>query len=187
MSTTAISANGLKIELDLTAMLNAIDPHGSWEQDWDGDYVPAPTSFRRQIIEETAILLRDAMADHVRKVVTDSVREAIDAKVIEIVSEKLEEGIQRTNDYGSPVGEPQPLRDIIIAQANAALAKNVGGYGKSQTLVSKLVEDHVTTAFKNELHKQVKEVHALTTKAVKDAAAEVISSTIERAQRGLSI
>lgn len=190
MSTTRLTANGITIEVDLAQVLTAVDPHGKWlgyDPDADEDRF-ASSSLHQELVHATSLELVKQLRKDVATKVLETVSTAITEQVTEVVAETLANPVQRTTEWGSPVGDAKPLAQLISEQATEALTKPTGDrYGNSGrlTIVQKIIADEIAKQFKTELQGHVKQAQEAAVAAVKASAAEVISETIERAQRGL--
>ena len=189
--TTRLTANGITIELDLNQVLTALDPAGSYRgynPDTDEDCFE-PSSLETQLVDATATLLVKSLRKDIRDLVAKETATAIKTEVETIVRETLDGPVQPVSEWGSPSGQPSPLRDLIGAQAQAALKKPElrDGYsrGQSKTMVQRIIDAEIEGAFKKELAEVVAQAKAEALEAVKNKAAEVITETIQRATRGI--
>lgn len=190
MSTTRLTANGITIEVDLAQVLTAIDPQGKYlgyDPDADEDRFVS-SSLQQELVHATSLELVKQIRKGITSAVLDDVRDTVTAQVSDVVAETLANPVQKTTEWGAPVGESKPLAQLISEQATDALTKPTGDrYSNSGrlTVVQKIIADEVTKQFKSELQGHVKQAQEAAVAAVKASAAEVISETIERAQRGL--
>lgn len=189
---TRLTANGLTIEVDLTEILTAIDPHGrylGYDPEADEDRF-VQSSLQQEIVHATSLELVKQIRKGVEKVVLNEVRTSVSAEVAEIVAETLAAPVQKTTEWGSPVGEAKPLAQLISEQATDALKKPElrDGYsnGAKPTMVQRIIANEIEKAFKAELQGHVKEAQQAAVAAVKASAAEVIGESIDRARRGLA-
>lgn len=190
-TTVKVQGNGLSIEVNLHELVNAIDPQGhyhGYNPDTDED-VFEPTSIGDQIASLAADHLVKAIRKDIAAKVEDQVGTVIQDEITALVREQLETGtLQATNEWGGKVGEPKPLKEVIIETAREALTKPVGdkysGRGR-QTVVQKIIGDAVGAAFAKELQAEVETAKAATLTAVRNSAAQVITETVKRATRGL--
>lgn len=192
MSPTRMTANGITIEVDLTEILTAIDPNGryiGYDPEADEDrYVQS--SLQQEIVHATSLELVKQVRKGVEAAVLKEVTAAISEQVREIVADTLAGSVQKTTEWGSPVGEAKPLAQLITEQATDALRKPElrDGYnrGNKPTVVQQIVANEIEKAFKVELQGHVKEAQQAAVAAVKASAAEVIGESIDRARRGLA-
>lgn len=190
-TTTRLTANGITIEVDLTAILTAIDPAGKWlgyDPDADEDRFVA-SSLHQELVHATSLELIKQVRKDVASEVLNSVRESIAEHVGEIVTETLAGPVQKTTEWGSPVGDARPLAQLISEQATDALRKpelrDNYSRGAQQTMVQRIIASEIEKAFKVELQTHVKEAQQAAVAAVKASAAEVIGESIDRVRRGL--
>lgn len=191
MSVTRMSANGITIEVDLAEVLTAIDPQGrylGYDPDADEDRFVS-SSLQQEIVHAASLELVKQARKGIEKAVLDEVRNAVAGKVEEVVTETLAAPVQKTNEWGSPVGDAKPLAQLISEQAQDALRKPElrDGYsrGAQPTMVQRIIADEIEKAFKTELQAHVKEAQQSAVAAVKASAAEVIGESIDRARRGM--
>lgn len=192
MSATRMTANGITIEVDLTEILTAVDPSGrylGYDPDADEDRFVS-SSLQQEIVHATSLELVKQLRSGIEKAVLDEVRKSIAEQVGAIVSETLTNPVQKTTEWGSPVGDAKPLAQLIAEQAQDALRKPElrDGYsrGSQPTMVQRIVANEIEKAFKAELQSHVKQAQQAAVAAVKASAAEVIGETIDRARRGLA-
>lgn len=188
---TRMTANGITIEVDLAEILTAIDPHGrylGYDPDADEDRF-TQSSLQQEIVHAASLEMVKQARRGIEKAVLDEVRTAVADEVRDIVAETLAAPVQKTTEWGSPVGEAKPLSQLIIEQAQDALRKPElrDGYsrGTQPTMVQRIISNEIEKAFKAELQGYVKEAQQAAVAAVKASAAEVIGESIDRARRGL--
>lgn len=184
-----LTANGITIEVDLMAILTAVDPRGRYRgYDGEGDATYEATSLEIEIVDACAALLAKSLRKEIEQMIAAAVRGKIEAEVETLVRETMNAPVQQTSEWGSPVGTAVPLRELIGKQAEDALKMPElrDGYGgtRGKTMVQKIIDAEVNTAFKKELATVVAEARAETLAAVKNSAAEVLTETIARATRG---
>ncbi len=83
------------------------------------------------IVESAAASIVSQIGDELRHNVRDAVTEQIHAQVGAIVTEEIEKPVQRTDCWGGRKGEPVPLRDLIIAEAQKHLSEKVNERGEA--------------------------------------------------------
>jgi hypothetical protein len=188
---TRLSANGITIDVDLGAILTAVDPRGryrSYDPDSDEDVYEA-SSLEHQIVDACAALLVKSLRKDIKESIVAAVRPTIEAEIEAIVRETMNAPVQQTSEWGSPVGTAVPLRELIGKQVQDALKvpELRDGYsaGRGKTMVQRIIDAEVNMAFKKELAAVVAEARTQTLAAVKNSAAEVLTETIARATRGV--
>lgn len=192
MTATRMTANGITIEVDLAEVLTAIDPSGrylGYDPEVDEDRFVS-SSLQQEIVHAASLELVKQARKGIEAAVLAEVRTAVAGQVGEIVSETLIAPVQKTTEWGSPVGEAKPLAQLISEQAQDALRKPElrDGYnrGNQLTMVQRIIANEIEKAFKVELQGHVKQAQQAAVAAVKASAAEVIGESIDRARRGLS-
>jgi hypothetical protein len=141
--------------------------------DEDGDPCSVPTKISSD--------LRNAMYKAVNAEVEKHVGPAVEAA--------LAEGVQRTNEYGSPRGEKVPLRAVIVEEAQKALGKKVeyrDNYGRSENVVSAIIRNEVQQALAKDLKGVVEAEREKVQQAVRDEAASIITQAVQRAARAVA-
>lgn len=183
-----VHANGFVLEVDLPQMLTAMDPQAIYRgNDGEDDYFERG-SLASQIVSAAASLLVTQMKDALAKEITKTVSAEVETQVAEIVKSTLEKPIQKTTDWGSPVGEAKPLRDMINATANDMLTKPTGdsySRGGKQTPVQRIITEAVSAQFAKDLKAVTEKARQQALAAVETQAASVLKETIIRASRGL--
>lgn len=109
--------------------------------------------------------------------------EEIRAALAPLITQALDGSIQRTNDYGEPVGPATTLRDMIVAQVNDSLTKPRKRDGssfaaKDETLVQAVVREHVERALTKELTEAVAIAKGEVVGAVRSRAADVLAKAV---------
>lgn len=192
MSATRMTANGITIEVDLAEILTAMDPQGrylGYDPDADEDRFVS-SSLQQEIVHAASLEMVKQARKGIEKAVLDEVRSAVSEQVALIVTETLTSPVQKTTEWGAPVGEAKPLAQLITEQAQDALRKPElrDGYsrGNQPTMVQRIIANEIEKAFKAELQAHVKEAQQAAVAAVKASAAEVIGESIDRVRRGLA-
>jgi hypothetical protein len=183
----------LTIVLDLDK-----EVQGRWHSGlagYEGDGTPIEGAFPEQRTFADAVLdltsralLAEVTKDRdewssMRKRVATITDEEIRTALAPLITKSLEGTIQRTNDYGEPVGPATTLRDMIVAQVNDALTKPRKRDGssfasKDETLVQAVVREHVERALTNELTEAVAVAKADVVGAVRSRAADVLAKAV---------
>ena len=113
------------------------------------------------------------------RTVTEIKREVIREAVRPMVEQAISEPIQKTNGYGDPVGQPTTLREVIVAEARAAVNTR-DRYDGDRTFLQKTVADEVRAAFAAEIKDAVKQARA----AVADEAGQLVATAVTNAMKG---
>jgi len=136
----------------------------------------SPYSDGEQHFTEFARSLRDDIQRAIRERVQEVVAPAVEAALVE--------GVQRTDNYGSPVGPKVSLREVIVDEATKALNKKIevrDNYGRSESVVQQVIRSEVQDALAKELKAEVKAEGERVKAAVRDKAAEIVTEAVRRA------
>lgn len=183
-----VSANGFFLTFNLPELLEAVDYRSYGRPGYgDEEEPPEPSSLRSEVVYVAGVRLAKDLLQEVRADVKNHVRDAVQAQVSEVVAEALTNPVQMTNSYGSPIGEPKALRDLIMEQAEVMMRPNKDPYTRNgnQSPIQKIISDQITQAFANDLKAVTEQARKEALAAVKESAASVIADTIQRATRGL--
>lgn len=124
--------------------------------------------------------LRDALVDKV----TEAAAEEIKTQVSRIVTEALEEPIEAVDTWGHK-STAKSLKQRIQEEAEKQTKVTYDRYSSGSSAAAKFIETEIGRQFKNELQQHLQAAKDAATTAVKKAASEVVSETIERARKGL--
>lgn len=126
-------------------------------------------------------LMRSDEYSGLRREVAVLREEEIRAQLKPFVTSALEKGVQKTNGFGEPTGEPTTLRELILAEFNKYLTSKVDSSYRSngQTVVQKFVTDAVEQVVKKELAAAIAEEKAKVVAAVRAKAAELIAQAVK--------
>lgn len=143
-------------------MLQQVSPYG------DGD--ECFTSLGRDMRGE----ITKAISAEVQKIVGPAVAAALD------------EGVQRTDTYGSPVGPKLTLREVIVDEAQKVLAKKIevrDNYARSESVIEQVVRSEVQRTLVDELKAEIKAESERVKKVVREQAAAIVTESVQRAAR----
>jgi hypothetical protein len=165
-------------DVDLTSVV------GEWaEYDVEGDYVGtgAKTLADAIAVQVAADLKRDDSYPGLKKKILDIRNEEIREQIKPIVAKAIEGNIQKTDEWGQPVGQSTSLHALIVKQVNDYLTSMVGDSyrGNRQTAVQKFVDDAVEKVVKRELAEAIAEEKAKVVAAVRAKAAELIATAVK--------
>lgn len=139
------------------------------------------------IVEEAArrVLAQRDLSEDVRRRLKQITDEEIRAAVQPMLVQALEEGIQPTDGFGSPRGEPTTLRDMIVKEVRRDLSASRSSPASSgrRTLLEEIVSREVERAVGNDLRQAMDEARKQVRAAVEQKGAEVLAQTIERIAR----
>lgn len=107
--------------------------------------------------------------------------EQIRAAVLPQVAAAIETGLQQTNSWGEPVGEPTSLRDLILKEAKEAISRPADAYDRKKgTVLEKVVREAVDRTIRAELSAVLAEEKAKVVAAVQAQAAELIAEAVRK-------
>lgn len=164
-------------EVDLTSVI------GEWSHyDVEGDYVgTGPKTLGDAVAAQIAAdLKRDegypGLKSKVMEVRNDEIREQIKP----IVAKAIEGNIQKTNEWGQPVGQSTTLHELIVKEVNDYLKRKVSdGYRSgNQTVIEKFVQDAVDKVVKKELAEAIVDEKTKVVAAVRAKAAELVAAAV---------
>jgi hypothetical protein len=133
------------------------------------------------IAEQVAHDLRkDEEWNPLRKRVLDIQTEEIHEQIRPIVAAAITEPIQRTNEYGRPIGEAITLAELIAKEVKAYLTQPTGdNYSRNRIpRVQQFIAEAVDKALKAELAEVIKEEKAKVVAAVRAKAADLIATAV---------
>lgn len=170
----------IPVEIDLGFMGKRLVDEGSHDEPptWE------PLSIEDAIIEAAARgLVAQSQYDltsEVRSKVREIMEEEIRTAIQPLVMTALERTFQPTDHMGNPKGEPTTLAEMIAASAEKLLRQPTGERigQRAQTLLDKVIDEHVNKALTKELAVAIGEAKAEVLAAVKDKGAEVLATTI---------
>lgn len=124
--------------------------------------------------------LRDDVVREVKAEVQKAVAPAVEAA--------LAEGVQLTDQYGSPKGEKVPLRNLIVEEATKAL-KGAVEYRdrRRESVVEQVVRAEVDKALSEELRSVVREEREKVVEVVRGKAAQIVTEAVERAGKAATL
>lgn len=134
-----------------------------------------------QVVAEK--LTKDDQYPKLRDQVLKIREEEIRAAIIPMIEKAVAAPIQKTTSYGSPVGEPTTLTELIIQTTNDILKKGIdrSGYSDSrgETLLAKLIRTEVTNAMQKELKEVIDAEKAKVVATVQKHGAALLASALE--------
>lgn len=165
-----ITVNVTDVDLD-SIISEAIEGDGETH----GSY-PAVT-LRDAVVERVAADVLDRMSTEDRVEIRRRVQGVRDELIRELVRPLLVEaigaGVQRTNTFGEPTGPPKPLRELIVAEAKAALNKRE--YHDRPTFAEKVISEEVQRAIREELQAEIKAESDKAKAAIRAKAADLLA------------
>jgi hypothetical protein len=116
-----------------------------------------------------------------RRRISDIRDEQIRAIVLPTVTEAIEAGIQKTDQWGSPVGQPTTLRDLVLKEAKELISRPADSYDRKKgTVLEKVVREAVDRTIRAELSAVLAEEKAKVVAAVQAQAAELIAEAVKK-------
>lgn len=165
----------IAVEIDLASL---------WVDHEDGMTFQA---FVADMAAERLLRDRSSIEEFRRRVVSigdEEIREALKP----IVAQALDETIQQTDAFGTPRGQKQSLREIIVRKAVEELQKprerQGGRYGQMETLIQQLIRTEVETALANDLRAEIHGAREKVLAAVAEQAGEIIAETVAKLAEG---
>lgn len=161
--------------VDLTSIVGE-----TYTQTGEDSYGSAPVTLADAIAAEVARNLRDderwpALRERFLKIRDEEIREQIRP----VVAEAVNSPVQRTNGYGSPVGEPFSLTELILKEARDYLSKRDGYDRDRPTVAEKLIREAVDRTVKTELAQAISDEKATVVAAVRAKAADLIAQSVK--------
>lgn len=168
---------------DVTATVQFQTPYQD-EDGWHGSGLLA------DIIRAAAgQLLTDLRADvnYDRGAAAKALQKAVDAHVAGLLDEALSRLLTETNTFGSPLSEPKPLEDVIVARVDAFLSQSAreDSYGRNErsSLIGKTLNAEVAKVVKAELSTALAEAAATVRRAVEAEGARMLAETVAKLRR----
>ena len=155
--------------------------------DWDDN------SMEEAIIRQAAKEILRVAEDDITTKTREAVMIGIEAQVGEVVQTAIAEPVRRTSSYGEPIGDPIPLRELIVKAAKTWLEAGVNPkdgtptrYHRDDTVTRAHYYVHV--AVKREMEKSYEAAINAAVQEVKDKAGDKIDEMVrESIKRILNI
>lgn len=168
----------VNLEIDLDKYLVAFRGY-----DGDGELIEQPQTLEEVVLERAASIVADRVSRDESKGLRDRVhgitQEEIRARIIPVVEAAITSPIQRTNDYGNPVGEAVPLTDEIVRLTHAYLNGQGGGYSRDRgTPVQQFIKEAVKKVVDAEFAAAVKEAKGQIAAAVHGQLAGLMQKAV---------
>lgn len=96
--------------------------------------------------------IKETVEKEVIQIVRTEAVKAIREQVQSIVVASMEAGVQATNEWGEPKGQPKPFKEVVKSELNTIL--NSKSYNRSAK-IEELVKAKVEEVFKNECKSEV--------------------------------
>lgn len=172
----------IKVSVDNVDLSSVIGESGRYDE--DGDYVGAgPKTLGEAVAAQIAAdLKRNDQYPGLKQKVMDVRNEEIREQIRPIVAAAIEGNVQKTNEWGQPVGQATTLHALIVKEVNDYLKRKVSdGYRSSnQTVIEKFVQDAVDKVVKTELAEAIAEEKTKVVAAVRAKAADLIAEAVKQ-------
>ncbi|KAB2347316.1 hypothetical protein [Actinomadura rudentiformis] len=113
------------------------------------------------------------------KRITDIRDEEIRKLVLPAITKAFESPLQKTNNWGDPVGEPVTLRDVIVQEARKILNGTRDRYdARTEPLGRKLIREMVEREIRKELANAINAEREKVVAAVRAQAADLIAKAV---------
>lgn len=166
-------------DLDLTSIIGEV-------REWNDDlerYEGEGQTLGQLLAAKLAKAIRESEAwPDVKQRVAAIRDEEIRARIVPQIERAMTEPIQKTNDWGSPIGAPTSLPELILKEVNDFLVRKLDTSYRSngQTVVEKMVAEAVDKKVRTELGEVVAEEKAKVVAAVRAKAAELIADAVKQ-------
>lgn len=170
----------VEIDIDLDAHLAAYSHDDVPEQARLADLVLDYAA--RQVLAGMERDLRVDLSRRMREITTDEISAAIRPTVHAAIAGS----VQRTNEYGEPLGPETSMRDEIMRVTREYLTRRDGTMGRTggATVVEAFIKAEVANAVKTVLKDELDAAKAELRAAIEGRAAEVLAETIEKLRTG---
>lgn len=175
----------MNINVDVTDLdLNSVVEH-EVTVDYEGDPIgKRGVTLADKVVDKLvakAIETADytSLKERVKEIREEVVREA----VTPLIAEAFTAGLQRTDHWGKPIGEPMTLREVVIEEARTVLngvKEDRYNSSRQEPLVRQLVRKMVDDELRAELSEVIKEERAKVVAAVRGAAAELLAEAVTK-------
>ncbi len=171
----------IKVEVEL----DVSDLH-RYVQTSEDDFADHPVSITEAVVAQAAAVLvrqvRIQVQEQVQGLVAEAHREVVKETVQGWVRERLDKGVQRTNDYGDPTGVPVPLGDIIKVEITRQLQPSSrSAYSNEKTVLSRVIEEQVNRQLATDLQAAFATARGAMLQAAQDAGAQALRAAVTKA------
>lgn len=132
----------------------------------------------------TAAIVK-ACGDDIRKAVSESVQKQISEKVGAIIDKRLEEGIQKHDEWGTAVGSPTTLTAMIGKAGQDYLGQRVNdrgeanSYGDKTSRLEFIVKKNVESVIDYKMQGEIKKAVELAVTQAQSKVAEAVAKLIK--------
>lgn len=137
------------------------------------------------IASKSVAVIVKACSDDIRKAVGDSVKRQIDEKVGSVIDQALEAGIQKYDNWGSPVGGTTTLKALIGEAGEKYLGQRVNergevsAYGDKSTRLEFIVKKNVESVIDYKMQGEIKKAVELAVNQAQSKVAEAVAKLIK--------
>lgn len=172
----------VEVELDLQ------DLH-RYTQTGEEEFFHRPVSITEAVVHAAATQVtaaaKEAIVLEVRELVRKEYREAITTTVAAELERALNAPLQRTSEWGEPVGAPTSLRAVIENEITKQLTVHDGrnsfhGSGK-ETVVVRVIKEQVNARLTQDLTAAFNTARDAMLKAAQDAGAAALRAAVTKA------
>ena len=149
---------------------------------YDTDEPHGEVTIGDMVAEQIASKLIKEIRDSVQAKVQETVNAAVKAQVDVWVRDALAEPIQRTNDYGRPVGEAKSMPEFVGEHVTKWFSEPADRYDSQRgTRVQKMIYEEVDRKLKGEMTSAIREAKAAVVRAVSGQAGKLLADAIKTA------
>lgn len=184
----------ITVQIDEVSLASAVEQIYTQAVDYGSDGSPEPGDWHptgartlgdlvaEQLIER--LVRDDSLYSGLRRRYETIRDEEIRARVAPLVAEAIAGPVVRTNGYGEPIGDPVPLRDLIVKETRAQLTRPPAGRGGSMSVVELAIAEQVKAAFLDVIAAEVKVVKDAVSRNLATQAAGAIEQVVKNALAG---
>lgn len=130
--------------------------------------------------------VRDAFRRRVRALTDDEISRQVEP----FVREALALAVQKTDTFGTPIGQPRPVHAYVVETVREELKLRDGrrsGSGSQDPVLQRIIHEEVDRTLAAELRETVKEAKGEVLEAVRTKAAEILAETIAKIAEGRAV
>ena len=143
-----------------------------------------------EIVERAATQFVERLSHEHRQEFDNLMTKAIENKVNEILADVVTRVFQPVDVFGSPVGEPTTVRNVLAKKAETFLTEKVGGDGRTGNSYGEKVPRHeyvVKQVYEAMFHQQVKrDIEAMVKQAKDKAHLSIAAQVLETVKKEFS-
>lgn len=176
----------IKIIIDEITLDTVVGDIVSFDEDGDAVVHKGQVTVADKVAEVIAkTVMKKPEYATLRERVTQIRTEEIRARVAPVIEQALQAPIQRTNSYGSPLGEPITLTELIMEAAREAWQPERNSYSSSNTnSIDKMIATEVRKQISGEVTKAVRSAQEAALKAVGEIAGAPMVDAVRKVLKG---